>query len=333
MMGNELLQERPAELSADDNFLRNLDGIRGAIGNTPLRSLRYDKANLFVKMEYNNFSGSIKDRAVYNILYHATRTGEITRNTTLIESSSGNFAISLASMCRLLELRCVVVIDPNINSDYEQILHILADEVVKVSERDETGGYLLNRLKMVQHICAVRQNIYWTNQYENPNNYLAYYNGLGVEISEAFDDLHYAFIGVSTGGTLAGLSLRLKEAFPPITIIAVDVEGSVIFGSKPRKRYLSGLGASKVPPLIHKAEIDDVICLAEKEVIRGCRDLLKEQSILAGASTGAMYAAVKHYFDQKGSSKPANVIMLCPDKGSAYMNTVYNDTWVETTFH
>ena len=313
-------------------MLDRLHHIGAYIGNTPLRRLEFDAAELFVKLEFNNFSGSIKDRAVYHILSKGIEKGLITNGGSLIESSSGNFAIALASMCRLIGLQSTVVIDPNVNADYEKLLYCLATRVIKVAERDNTGGYLLNRIRRVEEVCREEEEVYWTNQYENPANYMAYYDTLGNELCSAFDQLDLAFIGVSTGGTIAGTSLRLKEKFPNIRIIAVDVEGSVIFGNPPKKRFLSGLGSSKVSPLVAKAEIDEVICLPEEEVILGCWGLLREQCILGGASAGAMYAAVNRYFAAHPQSKRPKAVFLCPDRGAAYMNTVYNREWVTATY-
>lgn len=293
-----------------------------------MRQLADDKTNLFVKLEYTNYSGSIKDRAVFNILSNAVTKGLVNEKTTIVESSSGNFAISLASMCRTLGLKSVVVIDPNINADYEKALHVLADEVVKVQQRDKTGGFLLTRLETVQEICAAKKNVYWTNQYENPNNFLAYYNGLAVEVCDAMAELDFAFIGVSTCGTIAGISKRLKEHYPAVRIVAVDIEGSIIFGHEPKKRHISGLGSSKIPPLLCEANIDDVVMVSESCIVDGSRRLLKDHAIFGGASAGAMYHAARHYFDATPLNYKPACLFLCPDKGHAYLDNIYNADWV-----
>ncbi|MGB8191885.1 MAG: 2,3-diaminopropionate biosynthesis protein SbnA [Chitinophagaceae bacterium] len=305
-----------------------LTGIRKFIGNTPLKQLADEKTELFVKLEYTNYSGSIKDRAVFNILSNAVAQGLVNEKTTIVESSSGNFAISLASMCRTLGLKSIVVIDPNINADYEKALNVLADKVVKVTQRDKTGGFLLTRIETVEEICASKRNVYWTNQYENPNNFMAYYNGLGVEICEEMKTLDYAFIGVSTCGTIAGISKRLKEHYPAVKIIAVDIDGSIIFGHAPKKRHISGLGSSKVPPLLHEAIIDDVVMVSESHIVDGSRDLLTDHAIFGGASAGAMYYAIRHYFDATPLACKPSCLFLCPDKGHAYLDNIYNSDWV-----
>jgi N-(2-amino-2-carboxyethyl)-L-glutamate synthase len=324
----ENLLLKPVFVKPGLSLVNKIEMLGNLIGNTPLRKLNFDRAELFVKLEYNNFSGSIKDRAVYNILSNGIKEGLINEQTTLIESSSGNFAVSLASVCRNLGLKCTVVIDPNINNAYAKQLDYIATEVIRVTERDNTGGYLLTRISTVQEYCRNGENIFWTNQYENEHNYMAYYNGLGPEISAAFDELDYIFIGVSTCGTLAGLSMYLREHFPKIQIVAVDIEGSVIFGDPPAKRYISGLGASKVPPLLCKAHIDVIIPVSQLNIVRGSIDLLQEQGIFGGASAGAMYYAAKSLLKTCHTGTMPKALFLCPDKGTAYLDNIYDKNWV-----
>jgi cysteine synthase A len=311
-------------------LMKKLTAIAGLVGDTPVRKLKCGSAELYVKLEYLNYSGSIKDRAVLNILSKAISKGEINRRSTVIESSSGNFAISLASICRSLGIRSVTVIDPNINPDYEKALHLLSSEVVKVNVRDKTGGFLLTRLDKVRELCEATPHAFWTDQYSNPDNYLAYYNGLAPEIIQSFPRLDYVFIGVSTCGTLAGISRRLKEHYPGIKIIAVDIRGSIIFGHQPEKRHISGLGSSLVPPQLSYALIDDVVMLSESDIVRGAFSLLEEQAIFGGASAGAMYYAASRFFDRSRHRRKPVVLFLCPDKGNAYLDTIYNLSWVRT---
>jgi 2,3-diaminopropionate biosynthesis protein SbnA len=303
--------------------------IEKLIGNTPFKQLNFDKVNLFVKLEYTNFTGSIKARPAFAILKYGLECGLIAENTTIVESSSGNFAIALATMCKIIGIKSTLVIDPNINADNELILDALADKVIKVDRRDITGGFLTTRINEVKKYCVLHPNAYWTNQYENEQNFLAYYHGLGQEICCELKHLNYVFIAVSSGGTLIGLSLKLKEKFPKIKVIAVDVIGSVVFGQAPRKRNISGLGSSIIPLNLKFAVIDEVIHITEHQIIAGCSELLKEHGVFGGGSTGAMYSAVKSYFKNKNLNNKPNVLFLCPDKGSTYIDTIYNDAWVD----
>lgn len=308
-------------------MLEKLSEIRRLVGNTPIAKLSLDGINLFAKLEYYNYTGSIKDRAAYYILNHAIKNGSISRNTVVIESSSGNLGVSLSLICKHLNLKFIAVIDPNINSAHKRVINLTAYKVICVEEPDHTGGYLITRIEKVKELCKQNKNYYWTNQYENPNNYLAYYHGLGKEICNLFDTLDFVFIGVSSGGTLTGLSLRLKEKFSNVKIIAVDVEGSIIFQSNPSKRYISGIGSSFKSPVIEKAIFDDYIVVSQKNIVKAAKDLLVEQSLFGGASAGAMYFAIKDSLKKNLFRKNNTVLFLCPDKGYAYIDNIYNNNW------
>src|SRR5437867_2248011 len=286
--------------------------------------------DLFAKLEYFNPVGSIKDRAAYWILQRAAERGEIGEETTVIESSSGNFAAALAAFTHLVGLRFIPVIDPNISPTYESVLRRLCPTVVKVEERDDTDGFLKTRLQMVRHLCTTIPNAYWTNQYTNPAAVEAHYQLTAGEICAAFDRLDYVFIGVSTAGTIAGMSRRLKERYPKVRIIAVDSEGSVIFGGKPGKRHIPGIGSSIIPPFLSHARIDDVVLIPEGETVEACRELLTTHGLFVGGSSGTAFAAVKRYAERFPAHARPTVLFLCADRGTPYLDTVFDPTWAST---
>lgn len=283
--------------------------------------------DLFAKLEFVNPVGSIKDRSAYWILKRAAERGEISEKTTVIESSSGNFATALAALTHLVGLRFIPVIDPNISSTYESFLRRICPTVVKVEERDDSGGFLKTRLEMVKHLCATIPHAYWTNQYGNPDAVEAHYELTAGEICAAFDSLDYVFIAVSTAGTIAGVSRRLKEHFPKIQVIAVDSEGSVIFGGAPHKRHIPGLGSSIVPPLLARARIDEVVMIPERETVQACQELLTTHGLFVGGSSGTAYAAVKRLAPKMAGAGRPSVLMLCADRGTPYLDTVYDPAW------
>ncbi|HVI44819.1 MAG TPA: pyridoxal-phosphate dependent enzyme [Chitinophaga sp.] len=309
-------------------MLKQLEKLSAFIGNTPLIELKNDDANLFAKLEYNNFSGSSKDRAGYSIIYNGIKSGRINQDTTIIASSSGNLAIAVASISKMLGLKFIPVIDPNINSAYESLLNLLSWKVVKVSERDKTGGYLLTRIDTVNQLHASIENSFIADQYGDPNNYKGYF-GFTEEVIRSFDHLDYIFIAVSSSGAITGVSKSIKQKRPDIKIVGVDVEGSVIFNAPPVKRYISGIGASQVPPIIENAIIDDVVIVSQTDIIKGCFELLNEQVIFAGASSGAVYLAAKNYFKENRHVTKPTALMIFPDKGHTYLDTIYNKQWGE----
>lgn len=314
-------EPRPAS-----SLVTRVEQLRKTLRPTPHVPLAVEGMRLFAKLESANPVGSIKDRVAYWILKRAAERGEICDETTVVESSSGNFAVALAVFTHLIGLRFIPVIDPNISGAYESSLRRLCPTVVKVEERDDTGGYLKTRLAKVKELCATIPNAYWTNQYGNPDAMEAHYELTAGEICAEFASLDYAFISVSTAGTIAGVSRRLKQQYPHVRIIAVDAEGSVIFGGPPRKRHIPGVGASIVPPLLSHAMIDDVVLIPEQETVQACRELLLAHGVFVGGSSGTAFAAVKRYAARMAPKRPV-VLFLCPDRGTPYLDTVFDSTW------
>src|SRR5262245_14424052 len=304
-----------------------LELLRNTLRPTPHVPLAMKGMHLFAKLEYVNPVGSIKDRAAYWILKRAAERGEICEETTVIESSSGNFASALAAFTHLVGLRFIPVIDANISATYESFLRRLCPIVVKVEDRDDTGGFLKTRLQKVQQLCATIPNAYWTNQYGNPDAMEAHYELTASEICADFDSLDYVFIGVSTAGTIAGVSRRLKERYPNIRVVAVDTEGSAIFGGAARKRHIPGIGSSIVPPLLSHAKIDDVVLIPERETVEACRELLTRHGLFVGGSSGTAFAAIKRYAARMPAQKRPSVLFLCADRGMPYLDTIFDPAW------
>jgi cysteine synthase len=186
---------------------------------------------------------------------------------------------------------------------------------------------LLNRIKTVKEFVRNNPNSYNPNQYENPWNYLSYFHTLGVEICDSFERLDNLFISVSSGGTIIGLSRRLKEKFPDLTIVAVDVEGSMIFRDKHMARKISGIGASMRSPLFDKAIIDRVVILSQSQIIEGAYELLKEQAFFVGPSAAAAYVGAKLCLTNVAGKDEVS-LFISPDHGSSYLDTIYNSDWV-----
>lgn len=315
-------------MSGHGDLVERLRLLRHAMPRTTVRELAHERIDLHAKLEFENTIGSIKDRPALWILQKAIERGEIERTTTIVESSSGNFAIALAAHCAFLGLRFIPVIDPNVPQAYQAFLDATCDTVVKVTESDAAGGYLHARLERTKQLCAEIPGAYWTNQTGNLDALGAHYHLTGAELLEQVPGLDYVFVGVGSGGTISGVSRRLKEHDPRIRVIAVDIRGSVIFGGAPRRRYISGIGSAIRPALVDEAQIDEVIEIGCLEAARGCHQLLERHRIFAGGSTGAVYAAIERYFAGAPLGRRPRVAFLCADRGTAYVGTIYNPAWV-----
>ena len=307
-----------------------IPSILEKVGNTPLVSIKMDefeKINLFTKMESYNPTGSVKDRAASYILKKLLKSGGIDQETTIIESTSGNFGVALSAYCSYYGLPFIAVVDPHITAINEMLIRSHGARIIKVEEPDEHGGYLLTRIEQVKALRSEIKNSYWINQYGNPLNARAYYQSLGKEICFQIEEIDYVFLGVSSGGTITGVSQKIKENFPNAKVIAVDVEGSMIFTGRSKKRFIPGIGSSMKPEILKSAVIDDVVITDESSTINACYELLEKHHFFVGGSSGSAYAAVKQYFRDREILQPVNVVTVFPDRGERYFNTIYNKEW------
>jgi N-(2-amino-2-carboxyethyl)-L-glutamate synthase len=311
----------------DPALWERIEAIRREMPRTDLISLPHPRIELYAKMESSNPGGSAKDRAAFWILREAIRRGEITRRTTVVESSSGNFALSLSWLCARLGIQLIAVLDPNVNPATERILRKTWDRVEMVDGPAGPGGFLLGRLARVAELLQEVDGAYWPDQYSNVDGLRGHYELAGAELVTGLSRLDYLFVGIGTGATIAGLSRRATEAFGNVKVVAVDVVGSVILGGPPCRRYIPGIGSSIRPPLIDQALITESVVVSEREEVAGCHELLREHGVLAGGSTGCVYAVIKRYFADWSGPAPV-VVFLCADGGEAYLDTVYDAAWV-----
>ena len=305
--------------------------ILSCIGHTPLvelsRVFPNSRTKVIAKLEFLNPGGSVKDRSAHYIVEHGLQTGVIGPHSHLIESSSGNFGIALAMMARLHNVRFTCVVDPNISSSNLQIMQQLGAHVDMVDTKDMYGGYLHTRIQRVQTLLTTHENSFWINQYANQLNWQAHYHRTAEEILDDLDEpIDYFIAAVSTTGTLMGIARRLRQRFPNIRIVAVDAEGSVIFGAPSKSRYIPGIGSSRVPELLCFDEIDQVVYVNDLEMVEGCHRLAATEGFLAGGSSGAVIAALSKLLPT--IAHPCQVLTLLPDRGERYLNTIYSDAWV-----
>lgn len=301
-----------------------IQNITDMIGNTPLLKIN-DKIKYYAKIEGSNLFGSVKDRAARYLMENAYNDGIIQSNTVIIESSSGNFGIALAGMCKIKGNHFICVVDPNITEVNRKIIELLGAEIVIASKPDENGNYVQDRIRIVKDYIATHKNTYWTNQYENKYVREAYLS-LGEELCNELEQIDYVFIAVSTCGTLAGTSQRIKEQFPHCKIIAVDIAGSQIFEQNRRKKHISGIGTGFVPHNLEYAKYDDYMIIEETDAISECNNLLSK-GIVVGASSGAVACAIQNYMGYYGDLETKKIVGIFPDRGERYLDTIYDKEW------
>jgi cysteine synthase A len=310
-------------------------GILSTIGNTPTiplaRLFGDERFRVFAKWEGSNAGGSAKDRPALAMICDGLASGAITRDTIIIESSSGNMGIGLAQACAYFGLQFICVVDSKITRQNLRILRAYGATVDVVRDpAPQTGGLLQARLNRVRELCELHPNIYWVNQYANPANALAHHQTMAELVRALGNDIDYVFVATSTCGTLRGCAEYIREHGLRARVIAVDARGSVIFGSDGTKRLLPGHGASRVPELHCPELVTDHVHISDLECIVGCRRLVRTEAILAGASSGAVVTAVRAWRERIVPGATCAVIL--PDRGERYLDTVYSDAWVRHHF-
>jgi cysteine synthase A len=321
--------EEPVETPA-------LKGILATIGNTPLVRLEnllpQSRLRIFAKVERNNPGGSIKDRSALSMLLGKIRGGELVPGrSTVIESSSGNLAIGIAQICRYFNIRFICVVDSKTTSHNISMMEAFGAEVEVVTDRDpQTGEYLPMRIRRVRELAASMPHAYWPNQYANPLNPRAHHETMG-EIAVVLDGrVDYLFCATSTTGTLRGCAEYIRAHGLSTKLVAVDAVGSVLFGQEPGRRLIPGHGASVRPELFTPGLADRVVHVNDLECVVGCRTLTVREAILAGGSSGATVSAL----DKIQGELPhgSTCVLIFPDGGDRYLDTIYSDSWVHRHF-
>lgn len=310
-------------------------GILSTIGNTPLVKLEriFEDAqfHLFAKLEGFNPAGSIKDRTAFHIIGKAMEEGRLKPGMTVIESSSGNMGIGLAQACGYFGVNFICVVDSKTTKQNIEVLSVYGAEIDLVTEPDPfTGEFLQARLSRVKELLQVIPNSFWPDQYSNINNVMAHYQTMQEIVTELGEQVDYLFCAASTCGTLRGCVEYLREQCLSTKVVAVDAIGSVIFGGQKGKRLIPGHGAAVRPYLFRPGLADECVHVSDLECVIGCRRLITQESILAGGSSGAALMAVerlKHKIPDR-----ATCVVIFPDRGDRYLDTIYSEAWVEEHF-
>ncbi|WP_244903420.1 cysteine synthase family protein [Paenibacillus aquistagni] len=306
--------------------------ILDTVGRTPLIQLRNlvgpAEGRVLLKLERTNPGGSIKDRPALYIVEEAERRGLLKPGGTLIESSSGNFGISLAMIGAVRGYRVMILVDPKTTPTNLALLKAYGAEVIVVTEQDDSGSYHKTRIALANKLHREIPNSFRPDQCFNLQNGEAHYRRTGPELhAQCEGELDAVIITVSTGGQIGGLSRYFKEHCPQARIIAVDAVGSTIFGGTSHAYLLPGMGLSWTPTNIDDlSRIDAVYKVPDEEAFMMCRILARHEGILCGGSTGAGMVVALKLAQHMGTNK--KVICISADNGERYLPTIYNDDWL-----
>ncbi|WP_133903320.1 2,3-diaminopropionate biosynthesis protein SbnA [Actinophytocola oryzae] len=300
------------DLVSDDMFLRIDEFVPGSRG--------------YLKVEGCNPAGSAKLKTAVALVEGAESAGVPFPATRLIESTSGNLGVALAMICAAKGYSLVCVTDPKANPQPVKMMRALGAEVVVVGRHDEHGGYLSSRIDYITTRLSYEPDLHWLNQYANPSGPGAHRDRTGRAILDHVPDVGHVFVAAGTTGTLMGCAAYLREHSPGTRVVAVDVEGSAIFGHPEGPRHIPGMGASLRPGILDEELVDDVVTVSEVDAVTACRELARDRGMLVGASTGAVLVAIRHR--GAGITPGSTVVGVSPDLGERYLETVFDDEWV-----
>ena len=296
--------------------------IENTIGNTPMIKIEYEnegrKNSVYIKLEYYNLTGSIKDRVAYYIINKAKIDGILKENMPIIEATSGNTGIALSALGSYYKHPVYIYMPDWASKERINIMKNYGANVILISK--EQGGFI----KCVEEAKRLSEemNGFLVNQFANENNILAHYNSTGKEIIEQLPEEVYGFVsGVGTGGTLIGIGKRLKEKYKDAKVIAIEPDKMPLLsnGKIIGQHKIEGIGDDFVPELINRNRetIDDVILVNDDDAVNMSRRLSKELGIGVGISSGANLIGC--ILAQKKINKPMCTIFS--DDNKKYLST------------
>jgi len=302
--------------------------ISELIGNTPLVKLNTPSAQcgatILGKCEFMNPTSSVKDRIGFNMIRRAMEAGLITENTTIIEPTSGNTGVALASVCAAKGLKLILTMPDSMSVERRKLLAAFGAELVLTPAKEGMQG----SIKKAEDLLKTIPNALILQQFCNPANPEIHMLTTAPEILRDTEGNIDAFVAaVGTGGTLSGTAKVLKDQLSDIAVFAVEPEASAILsGEEPAPHKIQGIGAGFVPDILDRTVYDEVIKVSNEDAIATAKMLARKEGLLVGISAGANVYAAMQVASRKEFRGKTIVTILC-DTGERYLSTeLFNET-------
>lgn len=299
--------------------------VLDAIGHTPIVRLNKmtdpDSAEILVKIEGLNVGGSIKTRTAYNMICDAERRGLITKDTIIVEPTSGNQGIGLSLVGAVKGYRTIIIMPDSVSEERRKLVRHYGAEVILIHDEGNIGDCIDKCLKLALKMAEDDKNVFVPQQFENPANPMVHRHHTGLEILEQVaGPIHGFCSGIGTGGTITGIGEVLKAQNPDITIWAVEPENAAILaGGTIGSHIQMGIGDGLIPPVLNCNIYQSVCIISDEEALQTSKDLARLEGIMCGISSGTNVAAAKRLAKKLGKGK--TVVTVLPDTAERYFST------------
>ena len=294
------------------------------IGSTPLLELRHIeeahglKATVLAKLEYFNPAGSVKDRIAKAMLDEAEKSGKLTKDSVIIEPTSGNTGIGLASVAAARGYRIIIVMPETMSVERRKLMKAYGAELVLSDGSKGMKGAIAKAEELSKEI----PNSFIAGQFVNPANPKAHRESTGPEIYNDTDGKVDIFVaGVGTGGTVTGVGEYLKSVKPDVKVVAVEPATSAVLSTGVAGSHkIQGIGAGFVPDVLNTNAYDEIIAVSDDDAFKFGREIGSREGVLVGISSGAaLYAAVE--LAKRPENEGKTIVVLLPDSGDRYLST------------
>ena len=294
------------------------------IGKTPLLELTHIekefglKARILAKLEYLNPAGSIKDRVAKAMIEEAEQSGRLTKDSVIIEPTSGNTGIGLAAVATAKGYRTIIVMPDTMSAERRKLIAAYGAELVLSDGKLGMAG----AIEKAEELAKELPGGFVAGQFVNPVNPKAHFETTGPEIFEDTDgEVNILVATVGTGGTITGTGEYLKSRNPEIQVVAVEPASSpVLSGGTAGAHAIQGIGAGFIPEILNTDIYDEIIQVTNEDAFEGGRWIGKKEGVLVGISSGAaLYAAIE--VAKRDENKGKNIVVILPDSGDRYLST------------